>query len=815
MNAENVRLYPGVVIMVMVICFAGHYVNGQVRITGKVMKDGNDPLANANVLILRSKDSSLVRGTISDKNGLYTFQNVFPGQYLVSITFTGLRQTYIAPFSLSNDDHNKNLGETVLSRSLVDLKGVHVVARKPLFEQKIDRMVINVSSSITYAGGTALEVLERSPGVLVNQQNNTLSMNGKDGVVIMINNKINRMPISAIIQMLEGLSANSIERIELIASPPSNLDSEGNAGFINIVLKSTTESGTNGSYAATAGFSRGENTQVNLNLNHRKSVLNLFGDLSFSRILSQSNWDVYKMVMYQGKTKETYLNVNRPAVQLLYNGRFGADYTLSDKTIVGFLLSAYSNQQSREWNNQGILLIDYKVDTNLVMRNKEINNWSNISGNLNLQHAISKDEKVSINFNYDYYFSNNPLEYSNAYYDGDMNFTREHRMEGFKKTPLNIWVMSADYSKKLSDQVNMEAGLKETWSGFINETLTNNLLPNGWQKDELFSSTYNLHENILAGYLSFTTTFNKRTTIKSGLRYEHTTSNLDSEKKKNIIDRSYGNFFPSVFLSHGFNEHDMVNFAYSRRITRPSFNNLAPTTAFIDPYTYFYGNPYLQPSISNTLTGSYTYRRKIMSMSYSHESKPITNYFPKVEAATNIQSLAAENQKNLITITSGISIPFSVAKWWAGQMNLTATHQEMNVYLKGTVTGLKQQYVTATLSQTFILPHDISFETSGTFNSGGFFGIFIRKPYGGLNAGVQKKFPGTRSSLRLSGVNILNTQAANIHVNMPENNLVTRFKCYFSYPGYRLTYTRNFGNDKLTQVRKRATGAEDVKQRVE
>lgn len=113
------------------------------------------------------------------------------------------------------------------------------------------------------------------------------------------------------------------------------------------------------------------------------------------------------------------------------------------------------------------------------------------------------------------------------------------------------------------------------------------------------------------------------------------------------------------------------------------------------------------------------------------------------------------------------------------------------------------------------LMNPISFETSGSFNSGGFFGIFIRKAYGGLNAGVQKKFSGKRSSLRLSGVNIFNTQAVNIHVNMPENNLVTRFNCYFSYPGYRLTYTHNFGNDKLTQVRKRATGAEDVKKRVE
>jgi outer membrane receptor for monomeric catechols len=125
----------------------------------------------------------------------------------------------------------------------------------------------------------------RSPGITVNQQNNTLSMNGKDGVFVMLNGKINRMPVEAMVQLLAGMSAANIERIELITTPPANFDAEGNAGFINIILKQNTQYGTNGSFSATAGYGIGGGPVIgsSINLNHRKAKFNYYGDYSFSR----------------------------------------------------------------------------------------------------------------------------------------------------------------------------------------------------------------------------------------------------------------------------------------------------------------------------------------------------------------------------------------------------------------------------------------------------------------------------------------------------------------------------------------------------
>ena len=162
-------------------------------------------------------------------------------------------------------------------------------------------MVINVENSITSAGSTALDVLERSPGVMVDRLNNALSINGKNGVVVMINGKINHLPVSAIVQLLAGMTSDNIEKIELITTPPANFDAEGNAGFINIVLKTNSQNGTNGSYSATVGYARWEITEGTINFNHRKGPVNLYGDYSFTRNHMDQLFTFYHSVNYQGK----------------------------------------------------------------------------------------------------------------------------------------------------------------------------------------------------------------------------------------------------------------------------------------------------------------------------------------------------------------------------------------------------------------------------------------------------------------------------------------------------------------------------------
>lgn len=227
-------------------------------ISGLVTEASGKGLPYANVLLLNPADSTLVIGTLTSEKGDYLLQKVKQGEYIIMSSMLGFKPVYSRPFVLTSDYSV----ESLLLAEGEELQEVDISGTKPLYQQKIDRMVINVERSIVSAGGSALEILERSPGVLVNRQSNSISIVGKEGVVVMINGKMSYVPVNALIQMLEGMAADNIESIELITTPPSNFDAEGNAGYINIVLKTRTDLGLNGSYSLSAGYSDDYNTSI-------------------------------------------------------------------------------------------------------------------------------------------------------------------------------------------------------------------------------------------------------------------------------------------------------------------------------------------------------------------------------------------------------------------------------------------------------------------------------------------------------------------------------------------------------------------------
>lgn len=189
--------------LLLLISLTAH-TQGSVR--GQVLDVNGSPMADANVLLLHVKDSSLVKGSVSAQNGWYAFEKIESGNYLIASTHVGFRQVYTPSFQVSDKTHVA-MKAIQLTEHETELKKVTVNAKKPLFEQKIDRMVINVASSVTNAGSTALDVLMRSPGVLVDRQNESISLSGKDGVVVMINGKISRIPIASVVKLLAGMPA--------------------------------------------------------------------------------------------------------------------------------------------------------------------------------------------------------------------------------------------------------------------------------------------------------------------------------------------------------------------------------------------------------------------------------------------------------------------------------------------------------------------------------------------------------------------------------------------------------------------------------
>ncbi len=772
-------------------------------------------MSRANVLLLKEKDSSLVKAIICDEKGTYFFENIADGNYLIVSNFVNYKEAYSSPFAVNKTSPKLTVHPIILKEQTAALTEVAVYIKKPLLEQKIDRLVINVASSITSAGNTALEVLERSPGVIVDHQNNSIAMNGKSGVVLMINGKISRAPVSAVMQLLESMPSGNIEKIELITTPPANLDAEGNAGYINIVLKENNNIGTNGSFSGTIGYGKGLVTQAAVNVNHRKGKINLYGDLSYSRIRKPLPVDAYSVISNNGVETKTTFTTDRVETIPNVNGRAGIDIELSKKTMLGVLFSGYNNKYQQTEHNISSITKDGVLDTTIHHYNNEINHWYSLTGNINLQHNFNENDKLVFNVDYMYYKNNQPVNYQSVYYDGNSHYVYEEYFRSGKKTPMSFWIFAADYSKKIGNNLSLDAGLKETISMFDNDISFDRLIQNEWVRDDSLSAKYTLKENYSAAYTSLNAKLGKRTEAKLGLRYEYTNSNLGTVEQKNIVDRHYGNLFPSFFITHKINDNNAIDFSYSRRITRPTFSDLAPFTYYANANTLLTGNPALQPAISDNFKAGYTFKSYLLSVSYSKEDNSIAKFQPHSDSLTNKMVLSAENLNNQKTVSVILFLPFNVTKWWVMQLSVTGLWQQVSATYKGNPISVEQMNYRINGSQRFTLPKDFSIELSGYYQSKFLAGIYEVSGFGSLDVGIKKKLSGRGGAFTLNAINILNTSLFKAQVNIPEHNLVTGVKINFSQPTIKLTYTRNFGKEKLRATRNYSTSAEEVNQRTQ
>lgn len=789
-------------------------LSAQSQINGTVLDSKNTAVAYANVLLLRAADTSLVRGAVTNDNGTFQINDIAAGTYLMEVSMLGYQPHRSDIFEMRGAGTQKDLGTIVLQDDAAQLETVEIVAKKPLYEQKIDRLVINVENSITSAGATALDVLERSPGVVVNRQSNSIALAGKSGVVVMINGRINRMPLEAVVQMLAGMPSGNIEKIELITTPPANLDAEGNAGFINIVMKQSNDDGFNGAYNFSGGIGRGSNASAGINFNYRNKKINLYGDYSFGRQAQEQLFLSDRQVQLNGTTIRTDTRSDREPVQRNHNARLGLDWSIGKKTVLGMLLSSYDNRWSMDAVNSSTISLNGTPDTLLRIVNDEVNHWQHLGANLNLQHTIRPDELLTLDLDVLAYDNENPTNYLTSYTEAGGGFLFEERTFSGKVTPIQVGVGKLDYSKRFSGKLKMEAGIKGTSSRFDNDVTVFRIENGTPVNDPSLTAQYRLEESIGAAYTAFDFKLDDKSDAKLGLRYEYTNSNLGSAERANIVDRQYGNFFPSAFISRNFNDKHSANLSYSRRISRPTFNDLAPFVIFLDPYTFFSGNAALQPSISNNVKLDYRLGSTLFSMQYTVEDSAIAPFQSRVIEGTNQQLLAAENLKDRKTLAFTLALPIQIAEWWRMQNNLIGTWQGVNVYFDGALVNIQNKNLQMVWINNFTLPKDFSAEVFGFYQTKALFGSSIALPVYGINVGIQKKFPGNGGTLRFGVDDVFNSFRFRGENNLPEHNLVSNFEVDFSQRTFKLSYSRNFGNNQLKGARQRATGSEEERRRV-
>jgi outer membrane receptor protein involved in Fe transport len=781
-------------------------IQGQTNIMGSVNDPADKPLQNANILLLSPLDSALIAGAVSEEDGKFLFLNISAGTYLLTISAVGFSTFFeLLEVGLNSE---LSLPPIPLHEKSDELDEVVVSAQKPLFEKQMDRTIINVQQSITSAGSSVLQVLQKSPGVTINQQNNTIMLNGKTGVSLMINDRISKLPVEALLQMLDGLNAANVERIELIHNPPAKYDAEGTAGIIHIVIQQSADLGTNGNLGFFVGKRGKETLGINFNLHNRAPKISYFVDYSLSYDHSVNTFENdLKIIRHSFVSHFNSINERSPQTTV-HNFRLGSEMEMGPKTSIGTLITFYQRHFTMDALTKVVDTINPDSSRIAEMEVEELNRWQGFTTNLNLTHLVNDKNSVRFDIDYLWFHNKNPSNYSNALFYPESNLQASELIDIQKNTPIHVGVAKADYTYRPSSTFVGEAGIKGTLSNFVNEIDVMYQEGNIWRTNADLSLTADLDEKIAAVYVSADWYLDEVNQVRGGMRYEYTSTYIRTTLQKGLVDRSFGNFFPSLFYKRILNDQWTVSIGYSKRITRPTFNDMAPFVYMADPNTYYSGNPELKPALTDGLSLDLKIRRSVVSLGFSNSRNQIANFQPEVGLLTNKQVVRSQNLEYEKLYSINLSIPWIFSNSWDVQFNaggfnrtIKTTHLEENA-------EKNYRSLSLTMANTIALPKDFSLEVVGSYDSKLVWGLLEFKPLGSLNIGLQKKLKGNKGVLKLVAEDILRTNIWRMYSH-PTQQIDTYLLLDFHNQSIRLSFSRSFGNRKLAAVEIKSGAAEE------
>jgi len=782
------------------------------HISGALLDEQGKPLPFATTSLLNAKDSTLAKGAISNEAGVYSFDHVKNGQYLVKVSVVGYNKVASKAFTVDLGSQNVTVPTINLQQASQNLNTVTVVATKALIEQRADKIVVNVAGSVLAAGNSAMDILERAPGVSVDKDDN-ISLKGKQGVTVMINDKLTYLTAAQLATLLRSTDGNTIQSIELISNPSAKYDAAGNSGIINIKLKKNRQTGTNGSVTVGGGWGRYGRDNETFQLNHKQGKLNLFGTFSHS---DQERYEDIriKRIVTDSVGGQTFFNQSSYLPETNHNNsyRLGADYDISDKNTIGFVVSGYFNGElDRNTNNTYIGPNFTQVDSSLITNSVIRQTYHNIAFNVNDTWKLdTTGQQISADFDYSKFKNNSNAYYMTNFFLPDGSVQQPSAFLG-NITPSNIdiHVGKVDYALPINKTLKMEAGAK-----YSDVKTDNDLQQSTIENGQYLSVNHFIYdEKVSAGYLNFNKSY-KNTTVQVGLRGEYTSSTATGDSLGIVqkVPRSYFDLFPSVFVNHTLNDKNEIGISYSRRIDRPQYDNLNPFVFHLDPYTYQKGNPYLKPQYTSNFELNYTYNKSInVSLGYSHTTDVISE-IPGADPKTKIGFVTTQNLQSQNSYNINVYAPYTITKWWEGNVNVTGFYLGFKSNgLEGGNLDRGQAAYQLRATETVTPIPGFKFEFTGNYQSALTYALFYVKPQYSIDGGVSHSFANKKANIKFSVSDIFRMRRNDVTSNYQDVDFDIRQQRDTRVA--RLTLTYNFGSNKI-QMRQHQSAADDEKGRV-
>ena len=786
------------------------------KVSGIIRDGGQKTIVSASIMLLRAKDSSVAKITLAGKDGSYQFEKIEDGNYLVSVTTVGHAKEYTHVFMV-NSGKTITLNTIELVPVAKSLGEVTVSTKKPLIEQKIDRMIVNVDAAVTNVGTSALEVLEKSPGISVDKDGN-ISLKGKQGVQVYIDGRPTYLSGTDLANYLGNLSSSQLDQIEIMTNPPAKYDAAGNSGIINIKTKKTKQVGYSGS--TSTNWSQGKYARVNesFNFNYRKNKINLFTTIGYSNRKSFNDLFIQRKFI-EANTKELKSRFDQiSAIRekgKSVNAKIGMDYYVSKKTTLGVVVTGFNNPGT--FSNTSDVLIS---DPNKVLLSRTFastgneKKWKNFSTNLNFRHVFdSTGKELTGDIDFLNYSSSNIQNLMNSYFDPNGNSAgKSDTLLGNLPQDINIYTGKVDYSRPLKKGAKFEAGAKISFVKTDNNAVYDSLHFGNKVRDIGRSNHFIYEENVNAAYVNYNRTLSKKITGQFGLRVENTNVKGNQVTTGVKFNRHYTQLFPTAFFQFKANEKNSYGFNYGRRINRPDYEDLNPFIMFLDRYTFEQGNPNLRPQFSHNVELSHTYKGFLTTTLNYTRTTDIINEVLEQNTDQNETFVKKSNIAKQRQLGIAISAGGQIKKWWSGNLYLNVYNNLFEGIANGDHVKITATTGQANISNQFKFGKTWGAELSGYYNTGGVHGVFRIKNFGMMNAGISKQVLKGKGSVRLTVRDIFYSNK--IKGEIKYSNIDAAFQQLKDTRQVAIGFNYRFSKGKMNGQKRKTGGASDEQNRV-
>jgi iron complex outermembrane recepter protein len=760
------------------------------------------------VSLVKARDSATLVSLLIKADGSYHFENLVFGSYRIAATATGFQPVVSPAFTLTAGKAGLQLPTLRMQVSQKLLSSITVSTKKPMIEQKIDRTIVNVDASVTNIGLSALEVLEKAPGVIVDRDGN-ISLKGKEGVMVMVDGRPTQLGGTDLANLLRNMNASQLDQVEIMTNPPAKYDAAGNAGIINIKTKKSNIKGFNGTVSLTYAQGRYPKMNEGFNFNYRTGKMNLFLNSNHGYRKNFELMTIQRNIRNENTNElENYFDQESNKINSghAFSNKIGFDYFATGKTSFGIVLNQFNSNtevKNRNQTNIANAAKDLQSITKALVNNDS--RWKNYGVNLNYRSVLdTTGRELSAEADFLTYDASNQQFMINQYYNATGNWMgKADSLRGNLPQQMNVYSARLDYVHPLKKGARLEAGVKGSSISTDNNAVYDSIQYGEIIRDVRRSNHFIYKENITAAYLTLNGSLSKKLSIQLGLRLENTQTKGSQLTTGINFERQYTQLFPTTYLQYKLNEKNNIGLNYGRRIRRPNYESLNPFIRFIDRYTYSVGNPDLKPQISHNIELTHSFKNKVTTtFNYTSTTDIIQNIIEQKgqEAYAKPGNIASLRQYGI-----AVTINNNITKWWTNNLNLNLFRNNFNGIVNNTHIDFSATRLFLNGTQQFKLGKTLTGEISGGYRTAGLEGVMRLNAMGLVSVGFSQQLLQNKASLRLSVRDVFYTQRARATIDYGNVDAAMQEVRDSRVVSIGISY--RFSKGKINNTKKKAAGS--------